>query len=97
MVLESVNAAPSPVAEYTDFMPGEKYVSISAIKPLMWHLEDTLLQEKEEEIWIDKNIKQRKFEYTESKYSDPSIQDLLNLCTFLDPRFKFNYIKNDRL
>ena len=33
----------------------------------------------------------------ESKYSDPSIQDLLNLCTFLDPRFKFDYIKNDKL
>ena len=42
-------------------------------------------------------IKQRIFEYMESKYSNPSIQDLLNLCTFLDPRFKFDYIKNDRL
>ena len=35
MVLESLNAALSPVAEFTDFMSGEKYVSISAIKPLM--------------------------------------------------------------
>ena len=33
----------------------------------------------------------------DSKYSDPSIQDLLNLCTFLDSRFKLDYIKNDRL
>ena len=97
MVLESVNAALSPVAEFTDFMSGEKYVSISAIKPLMRHLEDILLQEKEEESELTKNIKQRIFEYMESKYSDPSIQDLLNLCTFLDPRFKFDYIKNDRL
>ena len=31
MVLESVNAALSPVAEFTDFMSGETYVSISAI------------------------------------------------------------------
>ena len=35
MVLESVNAALSPVAEFTDFISGEKYVSISAIKSLM--------------------------------------------------------------
>ena len=97
MILESVNAALSPVVEFTDFMSGEKYVSISAMKPLMRHLEDILLQEKEEEPELTKNIKQHIFEYMEPKYSDPSIQDLLNLCTFLDPCFKFNYIKNDRL
>ena len=38
-------------------MSGEKkYVSISAIKPLMRHLEDILLQEKEEESELTKNI-----------------------------------------
>ena len=35
MILESVNTALSPA----DFMSGESYVSISAIKPLMQHLE----------------------------------------------------------
>ena len=35
MVLESVNAALSPVSEFTNFVSGEKYVSISAMKPLM--------------------------------------------------------------
>ena len=65
MVLESVNAALLPVAEFTDFMSGEKYVSISAIKPLMRNLEDILLQEKEEESELTKNIKQRIFEYME--------------------------------
>ena len=96
MVLESVNAALSPVAEFTDFMSGETYVSISAIKPLMQHLEDILLEEKEDESELSKNIKQHIFEYMDSKYSDPSIQGLLNLCTLLDPCFKFDYIKNDR-
>ena len=36
------------------------------------------------------------FEYMYSKYSDLSIQGLVNLCTLLDPRFKFDYIKNYR-
>ena len=114
MVLESVNAALSPVAEFTDFMSGEKYVSISAIKPLMRHLERVLLEEKEDEsdltnlerILLEekedesdltKNIKQQIFEYMDSKYNDTSTDDLLNLCTFLDPRFKFDYIKKDKL
>ena len=93
MVLESVNAALSPVAEFTDFMSGEKYVSISAIKPLVRHLERILLEEKEDESDLTKNIKQQIFEYMDSKYNDTSTDDLLNLCTFLDPRFKFDYIK----
>ena len=83
MVLESVNAALSPVADFTDFMSGTTYISISAIKPLMRHLEGILLEEKESESELSKNIKHLMFEYVDSKYSDPSIQDLLNLCTFL--------------
>ena len=62
----------------------------------MQHLEDILLEEKEDESELSKNIKQHIFEYMDSKYSDPSIQGLLNLCTLLDPCFKFDYIKNDR-
>ena len=97
MVLESVNAALSPVAEFTDFMSGEKYVSISAMKPLVRHLERILLEDKEDESELTKNIKQEIFEYMYSKYSDTSVEDLLNLCTFLHPRFKFDYIKKDKL
>ena len=59
MILESVNAVLSPVAEFTDFISGEKYVSTSAIKPLMQHLEDILLSEKEEESELTKTIKQQ--------------------------------------
>ena len=94
MVLESINAALSPVAEFTDFMSGEKHVSVSAIKPLMQHLERILLEEKEDESDLTKNIKQQIFEYMDSKYNDSSTKGLLNLCTFLDPRFKFDYIKD---
>ena len=97
MVLESMNAALSSVAEFTDLMSGEKYVSISAIKPLMRHLERILLEEKEDESELTENIKHKVFEYMDSKYCDPSIEDLLNLCTFLDPCFKFDYIKKDKL
>ena len=62
MVLESMNAALSPVAEFTDFIPGEKYVSISAIKPLTQHLERILLEEKEDEFELTENSKQKIFE-----------------------------------
>ena len=63
----------------------------------MRHLERILLEEKEDESELIENIKHKVFEYMDSKYYDPSIEDLLNLCTFLDPRFKFDYIKKDKL
>ena len=58
VVLESVNAALSPVAEFTDFMSGETYVSISAIKPLMRHLESILLEKKDDKSELTRDIKQ---------------------------------------
>ena len=61
------------------------------------NLERILLEEKEDESDLTKNIKQQIFEYMDSKYNDTSTDDLLNLCTFLDPRFKFDYIKKDKL
>ena len=42
---------------------------------------------------MSQNIKQQIFEYMDSKYNDTSTDDLLNLCTFLYPCFKFDYIK----
>ena len=51
-----MNAALSPVAEFTDFMSGEKYDSVSAIKPLMRHLEAIVLEEKEDESEVSNNI-----------------------------------------
>ena len=62
----------------------------------MRHLERILLEEKEDESELTENIKHKVFEYVDSKYSDPS-KDLLNLCTFLDHCFKFDYIKKDKL
>ena len=63
----------------------------------MRHLEGIHLGEKEDESELTESIKHKIFEYMDSKYSDPSTEDLLNLCTFLDPRFKFDYIKKHEL
>ena len=71
-------------------MSGKKHVLVSAIKPLMQHLQRILLEDESD---LTKNIKQQIFEYMDLKY-DSSTEDPLNLCTFLDPRFKFDYIKD---
>ena len=89
MVLESISSALTPLQDFTDMLSGEKYVSISLIKPLIKHLRDILLTEKEDESDLTKDI----FHYLEEKYNSPVTAKLLDVCTFLDPRFKLDYVQ----
>ena len=98
MVLESINSAFTPLQDFTDMLSGEEYVSVSLIKPLMKHLQDTLLTHTEDESDLTKDIKHKVFRYLEEKYSNSDTSMLLNMCTFLDPRFKVDYIpESDRI
>ena len=42
-VLESVNKALGPLQEFTDIISGKKYVTVSAIKPILKYLEEKVL------------------------------------------------------
>ncbi len=42
-VLESINAAMKPVADFTDVLSGEKYVTVSSVKPVLELLKGELL------------------------------------------------------
>ena len=44
-VLELVNKALSPLAELTDILSGEEYVTVSSVRPLLQHLTETILKE----------------------------------------------------
>ena len=47
---------------------------------------------------LTKEIKHRVFHYLEEKYSSSAIAKLLDVCNFLDPRFKIDYVqKCDRI
>lgn len=41
-VLESVNNALKPVADFTDILSGENYVTVSSLLPMLAHLEGVL-------------------------------------------------------
>ena len=66
-------------------------MSISLIKPLIKHLE-------RDESDLTKDIKHCIFHYLEEKYNSPVTAKLLDVCTFLDPRFKLDYVQEcDRI
>ncbi|XP_057183056.1 E3 SUMO-protein ligase ZBED1-like [Triplophysa rosa] len=91
-VLESVNKALSPLQDFTDALSGERYVSISCVKPTLHLLNTSVLAEEEEDTNLTKSLKSKILAYLNKKYEDSDTQDLLNMSSFLDPRFRTQYI-----
>ncbi|CAM4685940.1 unnamed protein product [Leuciscus chuanchicus] len=92
-VLESVNKALSPLQDFTDALSGERYVSISCVKPTLHLLNTSVLAEDEADTDLTKSLKSKILSYLNNKYE--GTQDLLNFTTFLDPRFQTQYISEE--
>ena len=96
-VLESINKALAPLADLTDIISGEDYVTVSTVKPLLHHITTKALAMENDNTELTKDIKERIKSYLTEKYSDDEVNMLLNMATALDPRFKVDYIKTSEL
>ena len=86
-VLESVMAVLCPLCKFTDLLAGEKRATVSAIIPMLTHIEDTILVNKPGETNLTSEIKARIKSDIDSRYNDDT-RLFLHVCTFLDSRFK---------
>ncbi|KAJ4918319.1 hypothetical protein JOQ06_022404, partial [Pogonophryne albipinna] len=96
-VLESINNALRPLQEFTDALSGEAYVSVSYLKPVLHLLKTSTLAAKDEDTALTKKIKSLVLGYMENKYSDPATQELLDITSFIDPRFKTDYMSAEKV
>ncbi|KAK0153618.1 Zinc finger BED domain-containing protein 1 [Merluccius polli] len=96
-VLESVSKALSPLVAFTDALSGEQYVSVSYLKPVLHLFSEQVLKPQDDDVNLTKKIKASILEYLDEKYADPSTQDLLDMASLLDPRFKITYIKPEKV
>lgn len=89
-VLESINAALKPVADFTDALSSEKTVTASSVKPVLQLLTGDLLlsSSEEEETELTRNLKKKMSDVLTQKYNDPAIQQLLAKAAFVDPRYR---------
>ena len=94
-VLESVSKALSPLKEFTDILSGERHVTVSAVKPMLKVLKDSVLAPGTSDTQLTKDIQRRVITYLYEKFSKQETDELLNMATFLDPRFKTDYIDED--
>ena len=76
-VLESINKALAPLADFMDILSGEKYVTFSALVPFLKHITDDILCEDEEDTTLTADIKQQiKTHDSESRgQEEPTVHD----------------------
>lgn len=72
-VLESINAAVKPVADFTDVFTGEKYITMSSVKPVLGLLKGELLSPDPSDTALTANIKENMRRVLTEKYSPPEI------------------------
>jgi len=93
-VLQSISDALKGLKTMTDALSAEKCVTVSAVKPLLNHLTEEVLVAEDDDSDLTKEMKKRIREDLQVRYDDPEFSFLLELSSFLDPRFKLNYVSN---
>ena len=88
-------AAVKPFQGLTDLLSGEKHVTCSAIKPLLKVIDDKMVTLKDEDSTLTCEIKSRIKNDLEGWYASTEINLLLDVCSFLDSRFKGNFSIDD--
>jgi len=76
-VLESVNTALKPAAEFTDLLSGQAYVTVSSIKPVLKLLTEGILKPSDEDTTLTSDIKQKMCSVLQEKYRPAALQKTL--------------------
>ena len=93
-VLENVCSVLKPLAVLTDGLSGEKEVTISALLPVMKHINTNLLCASPSDNILVKEIKTVIKCDLQARYQSPKVALLLELASYLDPRFRDRYLQN---
>ena len=87
-VVESLLEVLKPFKHITEVMSGEKYTTVSSVKPLLHHLLNVALDIEAKDSAAIKAMKQAMTANLGERYSSPQSDELLGIACFLDPRFK---------
>ena len=94
-VWEAINNALLPLAEFTDIMSGEKYVTGSAVLPIIHLIENKVLKENDEDKTLTNDIRNAIKTDLLKRNTSEEVVNLLEVCSFVDPRFKVKYASNE--
>ena len=95
-VLEKLVELLKPLSYLTDALSGEKEVTCSAIRPLLQHVIE-ICEEKDEDCPLSIQMKSAISADLCPHYESAGISLIIDKCSFLDPRFKVNYVADTDL
>lgn len=91
-VLEAINKSLHRLTEFTDVS-----VSVSFVKPVLHLFSSSILKQKDDDPDLTCTIKTKILSDLDEKYKDPLTQELLDMASALDPRFKLRYVSEDNV
>ena len=92
-VLESIDKALSPLHELTSALCGEKYVTVSAVIPMIELLKSKTLKVDPADSQLTRSLKNLIEDDLSQRYMDDEVMSLLDITSVLDPRFKVKYVR----
>lgn len=91
-VLESLEAAMGTLNDFTDSLSGENSVTVSTIAAVLHILKTDVLAVSDDDTTLTRDTKSKILRYMEDKYEPEDIKTLVNVTSYLDPRFCTTYI-----
>ena len=87
-VVEMLVELLKPFQQATTLMGAVKYPTLSTVKPLLYKLITKTLKITDEDSVTCKTVKQEIKKDLEDRYHQPAVEKIINMATFLDPRYK---------
>ena len=87
-VLETIADILKPLSYLTDALACEKQITASAVYPVLKHVKRNLTVDETKDTTLAIQVKNTIWADLESRYTDPAFVEVLDLASFLDPRFK---------
>ena len=87
-VIEELVNILEPFQKVTEAMSTEKYPTISSVKPLFYKLLERVLKVEHSDSSISKQMKKEIKSDLAGRYQSSELKTVLNVTTFLDPRYK---------
>ena len=84
-----------PLSVFTNALSGESQVTVSAIRPLLKHITTSLLSVSTSDCMLIKDMKETITDSLGSHYICQEVSELIDKCSFLDPRFKSNALRDN--
>ncbi len=95
-VIKAINAALSPLADFTDVLSGEKYVTVSTLLSVVDLLQTSILVQKTSDVLLTDELRSSIMRDLLTRNQDHDIVRLLQTSSVLDPRFKEQFIEDVR-